>query len=143
MRNNIAHENGTAAIEFAVIAPVMFFSLLGACYLALASYQAAALRYTAASGLRWAVLGKTETGYSREQSIERKIIQIGESLNLDLDENGIRICPAVSPNCMADDAGLGDQYIIISISREFPFFSPIVSSLKLSATVSGKNEPTV
>lgn len=142
----IARESGAALFEFAIVAPLLFFVLLGGIEIASASYQASALQFSMARAMRQGILNSSWGGGTREDYIKNTIIQIAGNYNLTLTQSDIKICSAttgaaVSTNCPTESAGSGNSFVAIKVTKEVASLFRTIG-YELTTTVVGRNEPT-
>lgn len=69
---------GTAAVEFALVAPVFFFLLIAIIECAMMYIVQNALDAAAREAGRFGMTGAAEPGYSREEAIKNKVISVAQ-----------------------------------------------------------------
>jgi TadE-like protein len=90
--NRIAREEGgTAAVEFAMIAPLLFALILGIVALGMAYYEGATIRWSLERGLRTAMVYPDTTPEDIEAAMQEELALIGSpdvDFSYEIDDDG-------------------------------------------------------
>jgi Flp pilus assembly protein TadG len=142
-------QHGAAMVELAITLNVFLALFIMVVDITRLSYSAVSMQYLISKSARWGVIGRTEEDpaspgvqLSRADSIKKKMIEYAGTLSLQLDPANVKVCPATTPACTADNAGGPNDFIVISVTKPVKVFFG-TWSYNLSASVFAKNEPYV
>lgn len=141
-------EKGSIAVEAAL--GFMPFALLLFGLLEVISYAHAtmSMHYAASRAARWGVLNGSLTDgngnqLNRVDSIKQKFREVAPLYGLNPDVVTLRICPARTPDCVAESAGGAGRPFIINAQRQNARFIPVFGFLQPRTSVLITNEPRV
>lgn len=142
MAVHINRERGAVSLEFALVCKLLLVSSIILIELMRVAFVGLSLQFASNAALRRAVVGAPQEmpeGSSREAEIENRALAFARAVGIDIGPEHIRICPATTPNCIADNAGMSGEFITVTIQhrRRLLFIADIV----LTAESIGRNEP--
>ena len=141
------NEQGSAMVEFAIVAPVfIIFIFLGIDMLYLC-YRAVALQYTVNTVFRETVIGAPETvvaPYNHGGEMVGRIQDLSSAFGITLEPDEISICTEsslVDGDCVNPTpfTGEGGELIVININHTTDVL--FLDTYNLQATAIGRNEP--
>ncbi len=139
MRNALKGCRGAGMIEAVLCFAILALTAFPSMGIGLYFYKQISVQYSLQSAMRWATLGETESGFTREQSIRNRIVTTASKLGVTLQPEDFHICLASNPSCTTDQAGGAEEMITIWASH------PVVivgwHNLTVRARVLGRNEP--
>lgn len=113
-------ELGATLVEAAASLGLFLLVLLSGVELVLYCYYKSALDHALSKAGRYAILGVTETGLTREQAIKETLIEASREYGLTLTTSDISIVPVnpvIPPPCADASAGCGNEWIYIAVNK--------------------------
>lgn len=147
MRLRAANERGATAVEFAIVAPCLFFLLIVTMELLRLCYVALALQYIASATIRHAVVNVTPSaGQTHEQEVVQYAQDLAQSLLVPLTGDDIALCSPhdscsnnKGPWTFADNAGGSEQTIRVQLRH--PVHVMFIADYVVAISAVGQNEP--
>lgn len=151
----IGKRDGSAAVEFALLAPLLFLLMVGIVELGLVMFASSVLENAATTASRVGLTGNDGKGNfgdskAREAAVRQEVMRFAHGI---IDPNKVKFDPQVHNKYTnvngkgSEGLGSGNQAVIYDVTYEWKFFSPLIGAFfkprgvyTISSSVIVKNE---